>query len=84
MWNAGDIITAEKLNQMENLITDSDYTRTEWQDGDIITAEKLNNMELALSNPTREWNTGDEMTATNLEALYAQINADYPPKVDTK
>ena len=75
-WVAGEIISAEKLNQMEAKIKsiDIDYEKTNWQDGDIITAEKLNKMELGLSSPTREWTNGDELTESNLNELVDEIN----------
>lgn len=46
-WATGDVITAEKLNNIEAGVSAnlSDYSKTNWSNGDVITATKLNNAE---------------------------------------
>lgn len=46
-WQNGDIITAEKLNNVESGVEEINmsYEKTTWETGDVITAEKLNNIE---------------------------------------
>lgn len=46
-WKTGDVITAEKLNKIEDGVGGSSmsYVKTEWKKGDVITAEKLNKLE---------------------------------------
>ena len=51
-WQTGDIITANKMNYIENGIAeineegeDMGYEKQVWQTGDIITAEKLNHIQ---------------------------------------
>ena len=75
-WVAGEVISAEKLNIMEDNLyaIDNEYEKTTWKNGDIITAELLNKMELGLSTSTKEWTNGDELTETNLNALADEID----------
>lgn len=49
-WDNGDIITAEKLNNVESGIEEINvsYEKTTWETGDTITAEKLNNIETGI------------------------------------
>ena len=46
-WETGQIITAGKLNHMEDGIDENNmaYEKQTWETGDVITAEKLNHME---------------------------------------
>ena len=38
MWNSNDILTSQKLNEMEEFISSkSSYSKTTWQDEDIVT-----------------------------------------------
>lgn len=52
-WVTGNIITAQKLNHIEQgvdgMSTES-YVPTEWVTGDVITAEKLNHIEQGIVN----------------------------------
>ena len=51
-WETGDIITAEKLNHIENGVQDINmsYTKHTWENNEVITAEKLNNIEGGIEN----------------------------------
>ena len=46
-WENGELITATKLNSMENGIGENNmsYEKHTWETGELITAEKLNHME---------------------------------------
>lgn len=61
-WNKGDVITAEKLNNVESGIEEINvsYEKTTWETGDTITAEKLNNIETGIE----EAGSSDFSTAT--------------------
>lgn len=61
-WDNGDIITAEKLNNVESGIEgiNVSYEKTTWETGDTITAEKLNNIETGIE----EAGSSDFSTAT--------------------
>ena len=52
VWETGDVVTAERLNNIEQGVQDmnSDYTPTTWVSGDTVTAEKLNNIEQGIAN----------------------------------
>lgn len=46
-WVNGEVITATKLNSMENGVGENNmsYEKHTWETGELITAEKLNHME---------------------------------------
>lgn len=76
IWNTGDVITAQKLNKMENAVHAilSGYEPTIWVDGDIITAEKLNKLENAIEYINFDytktiWETNDIITALLLNNM---------------
>lgn len=51
-WVAGDVITATKLNKLEEGAGDinGEYTPTVWVAGDVITAVKLNKLEQGVAD----------------------------------
>lgn len=51
-WETGQIITAVKLNHMEDGIDENNmaYEKQTWETGDVITAEKLNHMESGIED----------------------------------
>lgn len=50
IWQSGDVITAAKMNHIEDGIAASGYESTVWSTGDVITAAKMNKIEEALAN----------------------------------
>lgn len=51
-WSCGDIVTADKLNNIERGIAEvnSEYVPTSWQCGDLITAEAMNKIEQGIAD----------------------------------
>lgn len=63
-WSCGDIVTADKLNNIERGIAEvnSEYVPTSWQCGDLITAEAMNKIEQGIANASG--GSSDFSTAT--------------------
>ena len=81
MWNSNDILTSQKLNEMEGFISSKSisYSKTTWQDEDIVTADKLNNLEngVLLSNSSysnHTWVNDEEITAVKLNNITGGLN----------
>lgn len=81
MWNSNDILTSQKLNEMENFVSSksTSYSKTTWQDEDIVTADKLNNLEngVLLSNSSyskHTWVDNEEITAVKLNNITGGLN----------
>lgn len=57
MWTKNDILTADKLNQLEDnvVLFNSNYSKTTWQDNDIIEADNLNNIEQSINQINNEY-----------------------------
>lgn len=82
IWKIGDIITAQKLNKMEDAIHTilSDYIQTNWVDGETISAEKLNKLEDAIEYVNLDyvktvWKNNDIITASLLNNMEIGIEA---------
>lgn len=61
IWVKGEILSAEKLNQTEQYISENeDYIAQEWTNGDIVTLEKYNHLMDGL------YEEGDAITASDL------------------
>ena len=81
-WSSGEILSKDKLNEMEDKLSSvtSTYNKTTWNDGDIVTADKLNNLENGISTfiPTyskHTWVDDEEITSDKLNNLDIQIKA---------
>lgn len=55
-WENGELITATKLNSMENGIGENNmsYEKHTWETGELITADKLNHMEEGIEGGSAE------------------------------
>lgn len=80
MWTKSDILTADKLNQLEDnvVLFNSNYSKTTWQDNDIIQADNLNNIEQSINQINNEytphtWVEGEEITAEKLNNINTSI-----------
>ena len=80
MWTKNDILTADKLNQLENnvVLFNSNYSKTTWQDNDIIEADNLNNIEQSINQINNEytphtWVDDEEITAEKLNNINTSI-----------
>ena len=80
MWTKNDILTADKLNQLEDnvVLFNSNYSKTTWQDEDIIQADNLNNIEQSINQINDEytphtWVEGEEITAEKLNNINTSI-----------
>lgn len=76
MWNSNDILTSQKLNEMEDFVSSksTSYSKSTWQDEDIITADKLNNLENGVlssnsSYSKHTWIDDEEITAVKLNNI---------------
>lgn len=75
MRTKNDILTSQKLNEMEGFISSkSTYSKTTWQDEDIVTADKLNNLENGVlssnsSYSKHTWVDDEEITAVKLNNI---------------
>ena len=76
MWTKNDILTADKLNQLEDnvVLFNSNYSKTTWQDNDIIEADNLNNIEQSINQINNEytphtWVDDEEITAEKLNNI---------------
>lgn len=51
-WESADVVTAVRMNALENAVGDIDmsYTPNVWSDGDILTADKMNALEQAVAS----------------------------------
>ena len=81
-WDCGDVITAEKLNNMERGISEvnENYVPTEWQCGDIFTAERLNKMEQGIANASGgETITVEPLSVTANDTYTAPSGSAYSP-----
>ena len=75
-WTSGEILSKDKLNEMEDNLSSvtSTYNKTTWNDEDIVTADKLNNLENGISTfiPTyskHTWVNDEEITAIDLNNI---------------
>lgn len=85
VWSNGDLITADKLNNIEDALealctTTENYIKTIWKDNDLITEEKLNKIEnaIAVLSPSYEktnWSNGDIIIAELLNKIENAIEA---------
>lgn len=80
MWTKNDILTADKLNQLEDnvVLFNSNYSKTTWQDNDIIQADNLNNIEQSINQINNEytphtWIDDEEITAEKLNNINTSI-----------
>ena len=80
MWTKNDILTADKLNQLEDnvVLFNSNYSKTTWQDNDIIQADNLNNIEQSINQINGEytphtWVENEEITAEKLNNINTSI-----------
>ena len=80
MWTKNDILTADKLNQLEDnvVLFNSNYSKTTWQDNDIIEADNLNNIEQSINQINNEytphtWVDDEEITAEKLNNINTSI-----------
>lgn len=80
MWTKNDILTADKLNQLEDnvVLFNSNYSKTTWQDNDIIQADNLNNIEQSINQINNEytphtWADNEEITAEKLNNINNSI-----------
>lgn len=80
MWTKNDILTADKLNQLEDnvVLFNSNYNKTTWQDNDIIQADNLNNIEQSINQVNNEytphtWVENEEITAEKLNNINTSI-----------
>jgi len=82
-WQTGDIVTANKLNKLENGVEDMNmsYTPTEWANGDIVTAEKLNKLENGVAaggGGSSDFTTAEVTVINNAyQTIYASIPVVY-------
>ena len=81
-WTSGEILSKDKLNEMEDNLSSvtSTYNKTTWNDEDIVTADKLNNLENGISTfipsySKHTWMNDEEITSNKLNNLDVQINA---------
>ena len=81
-WTSGEILSKDKLNEMEDNLSSitSTYNKTIWNDEDIVTADKLNNLENGISTfipsySKHTWVDDEEITAVDLNNIDIQINA---------
>lgn len=79
-WHTGDVITAQKLNHIEQGVDDmytEPYVPTEWVTGDVITAEKLNHIEQGIVRGSGGGDTviAPEQTATIVNEQAVLITA---------
>ena len=68
-WESTDVVTAVRMNALENAVGDIDmsYTPNVWSDGDILTADKMNALEQAVASGgggSSDFSTA-EVTITN-------------------
>lgn len=51
-WESTDVVTATRMNALENAVGDMNmsYTPNTWSDGDILTAAKMNALEQAVAS----------------------------------
>ena len=85
VWSNGDLITADKLNNIEDALealctTTENYIKTIWKDNDLITEEKLNKIEnaIAVLSPSYKktnWSNGDIIIAELLNKIENAIEA---------
>lgn len=64
IWESGEVITAEKLNNIERGVAgvNRNYEPTEWQCGDLFTAEKMNKIEQGIA----EASSGEDVSVMAL------------------
>lgn len=81
-WECGDIVTADKLNNIERGIAEvnSEYVPTTWQCGDLITAEAMNKIEQGVANASG--GSSDFSTAT--VTVVGNVNAVVPYVITTE
>lgn len=51
-WESGDVVTATKLNSLEQAVGELNmsYTPNNWSDGDVLSAAKMNALEQAVAS----------------------------------
>ena len=74
-WSCGDIVTADKLNNIERGIAEvnSEYVPTSWQCGDLITAEAMNKIEQGIANADGGGCTWVELTDETITTAAGQL-----------
>jgi len=76
-WESGDVVTASKLNSLEQAVGELNmsYTPNNWTDGDVLSAAKMNALEQAVASGG---GGGDFSTAT-----LTTVNQDYELLIPT-